>query len=112
MSIGWAGLGLQGVNMAKRRTFTAAFRALVTREASLGDKTVQQFAGKHAVHRISQWKRETGELVELFERGSRVERDERKAEICTLHENNGQLVVSRDFVMSAWHGSIGPRVGG
>ena len=37
-------------NMAKRRTFTAAFKARVAKEALRGDKTVRQIATKHRVH--------------------------------------------------------------
>ena len=36
--------------MAKRRTFTAAFKARVAKEALRGDRTVQQIAAKHGVH--------------------------------------------------------------
>ena len=44
--------------MAKRRTFTAAFKARVAKEALRGDRTVQQIASKHGVHpnQVSQWK--------------------------------------------------------
>ena len=33
--------------MAKRRTFTAAFKARVAKEALRGDRTVQQIAARH-----------------------------------------------------------------
>ena len=58
--------------MAKRRTFTAAFKARVAKEALRGDRTVQQIAALHSLHpnQVSQWKRKASEgLVELFERG-------------------------------------------
>ena len=58
--------------MAKRRTFTAAFKARVAKEALRGDTTVRQIAAKHGVHpnQVSQWKRKASEgLVQLFERG-------------------------------------------
>ena len=58
--------------MAKRRTFTAAFKARVAKEALRGDKTVRQIATKHRVHpnQVSQWKRKASEgLVQLYERG-------------------------------------------
>ncbi|MCY4593566.1 MAG: transposase [Bryobacterales bacterium] len=43
--------------MAKRKTFTAAFKSRVTKEALRGDRTVQQIAAKHGVHpnQASQW---------------------------------------------------------
>ena len=83
--------------MAKRRTFTAAFKARVAKEALRGDRTVQQIAARHSLHpnQVSQWKRKASEgLVELFERGRKSARDEREAEIRKLHEKIGQLVVS------------------
>ena len=86
--------------MAKRRTFTAAFKARVAKEALRGDRTVQQIAAKHEVHpnQVSQWKRKASEgLVELFERGAKAGQDEREAETRKLHEKIGQLVVERDF---------------
>ena len=85
--------------MAKRRTFTAAFKARVAKEALRGDRTVRQIAARHSLHpnQVSQWKREASEgLVELFER------DEREAELRKLHEKIGQLVVERDFLKGAW----------
>ena len=91
--------------MAKRRTFTAAFKARVAEEALRGDRTVQQIAARHAVHpnQVSQWKRKASEgLVTLFERGAKTGRDEREAEIRKLHEKIGQLVIERDFLKSAW----------
>ena len=91
--------------MAKRRTFTAGFKARVAKEALRGDRTVQQIAGKHGVHpnQVSQWKRKASEgLVELFERGVQAGQDEHEAEIRKLHEKIGQLVVERDFLKRAW----------
>lgn len=91
--------------MAKRRTFTAAFKARVAKEALRGDRTVQQIAARHGVHpnQVSQWKRKASEgLVELFERGAKIGPDEREAEIRKLHEKIGQLVIERDFIRGAW----------
>ena len=88
--------------MAKRRTFTAAFKARVAKEALRGDKTVRQIATKHRVHpnQVSQWKRKASEgLVQLLERGARTGRDEREAEIRKLHKKIGQLVVERDSLI-------------
>ena len=91
--------------MAKRRKFTAGFKARVAKEALRGDQTVQQIGAKHEVHpnQVSQWKRKASEgLVELFERGPSGERQALEAEIKKLHEKIGQLVVERDFLKSAW----------
>ncbi len=86
--------------MAKRRTFTVAFKARVAKEALRGDRTAQQIAAKHGVHpnQASQWKRKASEgLVELFERGVKIGQDEREAEIRRLHQKVGPLVIERDF---------------
>lgn len=91
--------------MATRRTFTAAFKARVVKEALRGDRSVQQVAAKHGVHpnQVSRWKRKASEgLVALFEKESRSERKEREAEIEKLHREIEQLVVERDFLKSAW----------
>ncbi len=91
--------------MAKRRTFTGAFKARVAKEALRGDRTVQQIAAKHELHpnQVSQWKRTASErLAELFERAAGPGQDEREAEVRKLHEKIGQLVVERDFLKRAW----------
>ena len=93
--------------MAKRRTFTAAFKARIAKEALRGDRTVQQIAARHGVHpnQVSQWKRKASEgLVELFQRGRKAGLDEKEAEIRKLHEKIGQLVIERDFLKRAWEG--------
>ena len=91
--------------MAKRRKFTAEFKARVAKEALRGDRTVQQIAARHQLHpkQVSQWKRTASErLAELFERGAQPGQDEREAELRKLHEKIGQLVVERDFLKAAW----------
>ena len=91
--------------MAKRRTFTAAFKARVAKEALRGDRSVRQIAARHQLHpsQVSQWKRMASErLAELFERGAGPGQDEREAEIRKLHEKIGQLVIERDFLKGAW----------
>ena len=91
--------------MTKRRTFTAAFKARVAKDALRGDLSVQQIAAKHGVHpnQVSQWKRKASQsLVEVFERGAKIGQDEREAEIRKLHEKIGQLVIERDFLKAAW----------
>ena len=91
--------------MAKRRRFTAEFKARVAKEALRGDRTLQQIAARHQLHpnQVSQWKRTASErLAELFERGAQPGQDEREAELRKLHEKIGQLVVERDFLKAAW----------
>ena len=58
--------------MAKRRRFTAVFKARVALEALREEKTVQSIATRHQVHpnQVSQWKRKVREgLAEVFEGG-------------------------------------------
>ena len=96
--------------MAKRRTFTAAFKAMVAREAMRGDRTVRQVAAKHEVHpnQVSQWKREARErLAELFERGTSAGQDERDAQVRKLRRKAEQLVVERDFLKRVWDEATG-----
>ena len=78
--------------MAKRRTFTAAFKARVAKEALRGDRTVQQIAVKHGVHpnQVSQWKRKASEgLVELFERGAKAGRMSRRRRSASCTRRSG-----------------------
>ncbi len=91
--------------MAKRRRFTASFKARVAKAALRGDQTIQQIAAHHEVHpnQVSQWKRTASEgLIGLFEKQPHNERQVLEAEIQKLHAKIGQLVVERDFLQSAW----------
>lgn len=100
--------------MAKRRTYTAGFKAMVVREAMRGEKTLRQVAAKHGVHpnQVSRWKREATEgLVELFERGANAEQDEHDAQVRKLRRKAEQLVVERDFLKRVWDEATGTRAG-
>ena len=80
--------------MAKRWTFTEAFRARVEKEALRG--------AVHQLHpnQVSQWKREGSErLCELFEWGAGPGEGEREGVPRKLHEKIGQLVAERDFLL-------------
>ncbi len=46
--------------MAKRRNFSAAFKAKVALEALRGDQTLAELAGRHRIHAnlITKWKRQ------------------------------------------------------
>ncbi len=48
--------------MAKRRNFSAAFKANIALEALRGDRTLAELAGRHKVHPnlITKWKRPGG----------------------------------------------------
>ena len=90
--------------MAKRRRFTAIFKARVALEALREDKTVQSIATRHQLHpnQVSQWKRKAREgLAEVFEGGRAGGRRAHEKEIRSLHAKIGQLVVERDFLKKA-----------
>ena len=75
--------------MAKRRNFSAAFKANVALEALRGDQTLAELAARHKVHAnlITKWKRQAGEgLAEIFS-GQQGGRDvSHEAEITALHD--------------------------
>ena len=91
--------------MAKRRKFSAEFKARVALEALVGDKTLAELAAKHDVHpnMIAQWKRQAKEsLPDLFA-GKRSRDDAaRESEIESLQRKIGQLTVENDFLSKAF----------
>ncbi len=55
--------------MAKRRNFSAAFKAKIALEALRGEQTLAELAGRHKVpaNLITKWKRQADEgMVEIF----------------------------------------------
>ncbi len=69
--------------MAKRRNFSAAFKAKVALEALRGDQTLAELASRHKVHPnlITKWKRQaSGGMVDVFSgkpAGARTKRKSR-----------------------------------
>ena len=91
--------------MAKRRTFTAEFKARVALEALSGAHTIAELASRHKVHpnMIAQWKRKAQEcLPDLFARKSERTEADRDAEVKELHAKIGQLIVENDFLSKAF----------
>ena len=91
--------------MAKRRTFSAEFKARVALEALSGAHTMAELASKHKVHpnMIAQWKRKAQEsLPELFAKNSDRQEADRDAEVKELHAKIGQLTVENDFLSKAF----------
>ncbi len=87
--------------MAKRRRFTADFKARVALEALRGDKTIQEIAAKHKVHpnQVGTWKRQAVDgLDEVFSNGVDRARRDRESEIKDLHAKIGELTVVNDFL--------------
>jgi transposase len=91
--------------MAKRRTFSAEFKARVALEALSGAHTMAELAAKHDVHpnMIAQWKRKAQEsLPELFAKKADRSDAAREAELKDLHAKIGQLTVENDFLSKAF----------
>ncbi len=91
--------------MAKRRNFSAAFKAKVALEALRGDATLAELAARHKVHPnlITKWKRQAGEgMVEVFS-GKPARRDgAHESEIKELHAKIGELTIEKDFLSKAF----------
>jgi len=91
--------------MAKRRNFSADFKARVALEALSGAYTIAELASKHKVHpnMISQWKRKAQEgMPDLFAKKSERQDADREAEVKELHAKIGQLTVENDFLSKAF----------
>ena len=91
--------------MAKRRKFSAGFKARVARVALVGDQTMAELAKKHDVHpnMITTWKRQAkDQMPEIFEKGPSPATADRDAEFKRLHEKIGQLAVEVDFLAKAF----------
>jgi len=91
--------------MAKRRNFSAAFKAKVAIEALRGDQTLAELASRHKVHPnlITKWKRQaTAGMVDVFS-GKRAGGDgSHEAGIKDLHAKIGELTVEKDFLSKAF----------
>jgi len=91
--------------MAKRRTFSAEFKARVALEALSGAHTMSELAAKHDVHpnMIAQWKRKAQEsLPDVFDKKADRSEAARDAELKELHAKIGQLTVENDFLSKAF----------
>jgi transposase len=78
--------------MAKRRNFSAAFKAKVRLEALRGDQTLAELASRHKVHPnlVTKWKHQASAgMVDVFS-GKQGARDgSHDAEIKDLHAKIG-----------------------
>ena len=91
--------------MAKRRRFSAEFKARVALEALVGDKTLAELAARHDVHpnMIAQWKRQAKEsLPEAFLGKQSRDDAARESEIEALQRKIGQLTIENDFLSKAF----------
>lgn len=89
---------------AKRKRYSAEFKAKVALEAIKGEATTAELAARYGVHgnQISKWKRDAiAGMADLFS-GKAERRDEsHEAEVKELHAKIGQLTVERDFLAKA-----------
>ena len=91
--------------MAKRRNFSAAFKAKVALEALRGDATLAELAARHRVHPnlITKWKRQAGDgMVEVFSVRPARRDGAHEAEVKELHAKIGELTVEKDFLSKAF----------
>jgi transposase-like protein len=87
--------------MAKRRQFSAQFKAKVALEALRGELTVAQIATKYDVHpnMIAGWKRRLAdEAAGVFARGKGDQDQASEAQLKELHAKIGQLTIEADFL--------------
>jgi len=87
--------------MAKRRQFSADFKAKVALEAIRGELTVAEIAKKYEVHpnMIAGWKRRLSEeAAGLFARGGNDRDKASEAQVKELHAKIGQLTIEADFL--------------
>jgi putative transposase len=86
---------------AKRRTYTAAFKAKVGLEAIRGVKTVNEIGQEHGVHpaQVGQWKREIQEQAQsLFEKKRGPKAVEGPGDTERLYSEIGRLKVELDWL--------------
>lgn len=91
--------------MAKRRNFSADFKAKVALAAIRGDGTMAELASRYDIHpnMIAKWKRQAlAGMKEGFGRNAAKGDSNREAEIKTLQAKVGELIVERDFLSKAF----------
>ncbi|MCB2187800.1 MAG: transposase [Deltaproteobacteria bacterium] len=92
------------MSKAKRRRFSAEFKAKVALEALKGEQTLSELAVRYEIHpnMIAQWKRQAAEgLVEVFSGKAGRSDVAGEAQIRELHAKIGQLTIERDFLARA-----------
>lgn len=93
------------MSKARRKRYSAEFKAKVALEAIRGELTLSQLGAKYGVHQtmINGWKKQAvAKLSTVFESGSSDTGRNSEAEIEKLHAKIGQLIVERDFLAKAF----------
>ena len=91
--------------MAKRKQYSAEFKAKVALAAIRGDGTIAELAGQYKIHpnMITKWKRDALDgMKETFAKGSPSGRLGHESDIKTLQAKIGELIVERDFLARAF----------
>ena len=88
--------------MAKRRRYSAAFKAKVALAAVQGRKALNELAGEHQVHsnQIRQWRDQLlGGAEDLFAAGRKAKaKQDGEKELSRLYEEIGRLKIERDWL--------------
>jgi transposase len=94
------------VEMAKRKTYSASFKAKAALEAIKGEQTVAELAARRQIHPAlaTKWKKQAVEgMAETFSGGGRPAGEaSQEARIKELHAKIGELTVERDFLAKAF----------
>ena len=91
--------------MAKRRNFSADFKAKVALAAMRGDGTMAELAARYKIHpnMITKWKRQAGDgLVGIFSGKQASTDSSHEAEVKELHAKIGELTIEKDFLSKAF----------
>jgi transposase len=91
--------------MAKRKQYSAEFKAKVALAAIRGDGTIAELAGQYRIHpnMITKWKRDALDgMKETFAKGNPSGRLDHESAIKTLQAKIGELIVERDFLARAF----------
>ena len=91
--------------MAKRKNYSAEFKARVVLAALSNEKTVAELSMEHGIHQnmINKWKAQLKDAAAgIFAASTKKEEAARERELHELHAKIGQLIVERGFLAKAW----------
>ena len=91
--------------MAKRKQYSAEFKAKIALAAIRGDGTVAELASRYKIHpnMITKWKREALDgMKETFAHGGKSGQSDHEVELKELRAKIGELIVERDCLERAF----------